>query len=87
MNIKELIKDFNNGATYGSASNKRVRIDGDYLYNYNTILAIRNNDGTIQLNNRKYSQTTSKLQNNIRQYANVTSEFYGDNATIYYSWN
>ena len=86
MSIKDLIIQFNNGATKGTASDKRVRIEGNKLINYNTIIAIRNNDGTIQLNNRKYSRTTSKLQGTIRLYANVTSEFYGENATIYYSW-
>ena len=86
MSIKDLIIQFQNGATKGTASDKRVRIEGNKLINYNTIIAIRNNDGTIQLNNRKYSRTTSKLQGTIRLYANVTSEFYGENATIYYAW-
>jgi len=87
MSISELVQNFGRGATRGTASNKRVRIDGNKLINYDTIIALRNNDGTIQLNIRKYSRTTSKLQGLIKHYTNVTTEFYGDNATIYYSWN
>lgn len=87
MTISELVKEFNNGATYGTASNKRVRIEGNTLINYDTIIAIRHKDNTIELNKKYYSRTTSKLQNLIRYYCNVTNEYEGKDAYIYYSWN
>lgn len=84
MNTTELLKAFNKGERKGQASQGRIRIEGDYLMNYNTIIARRNEKGEIELNNRKYSMTTSKLQNKIRYYCDVKNEFYGDDATIYY---
>ena len=86
MSIKELVKQFNNGATHGTASDKRVRIEGDNLINYDTIIATRTNKG-IELNIKKYSRTTTKLQNLIQIYCNVVNTYEGDNATIYASWN
>lgn len=81
MTISDVLIRFNNGGTKGQASEGRVRIEGDKLYNYNTIIAIRTDEG-IKLNSRKYSRTTSKLQNKIRYYCNIIEEFEGDEATI-----
>ena len=85
MSIDELVKDFGKGATSGKASNGRVRIEGDNLVNYYTIIATRTSEGVI-LNNKHYSQTTTKLQNKIRYYCNVIKEYEGENATIIYAW-
>lgn len=83
MSIEEVVKSFNKGATKGKASDGRVRIEGDKLINYNTVIAIRTDKG-IKLNARKYSSTTSRLQNKIRAYCNVIEEYEGEDATIYY---
>lgn len=85
MSIEELVKRFNKGATKGTASNKRVRIEGNKLINFDTTIAIRTEDG-IKLNTRKYSRTTSKLQTKIRCYCNVVEEYEGEDAVIYTYW-
>ena len=85
MTIEQLIKNFNQGATHGKASGGRVRIEGDELINYDTTIAIRTEEG-IKLNCRKYSKTTTKLQNWIRYYCNIIEEYEGEEATIYYCW-
>ena len=75
----ELIKAFNRGYTYGGSGgrlhgNYNLRIEGDNLVNYSTIIAKRELNGGIVLNKKKYSRTTSKIQNYIRQYCNVIEE-------------
>lgn len=67
-NTRELVAMFGNGATYGNASANRLRIEGDKLVNYNTIIALRFR-GKYILNSDSYSQTTTKHQNRIREYA------------------
>jgi len=42
------------------------RPNGWSLVNYNTDLLYRDNDGTVKVNNTKYSQSTSKIQREIR---------------------
>ena len=76
----EIIKSFANGATSGHTSKSPyygdiyiVSIVGNILFSYRTPIAKRTNEGII-LNKRKYSSTTSKLQNYIRTYTNVIDE-------------
>lgn len=83
MSILDVVIAFSNGATSGSASGKRVRIEGDKLINYNTVIAVRTAEG-VRLNARKYSSTTSRLQSKIRAYCDVVEEYEGEDATIYY---
>lgn len=80
MNNKELITNFIQGATQGHTPIRDIQngyytykgstlsIDGDYLVNYKTIIAIRLGD-TILLNEKKYSSTTSKIQSLIKRIA------------------
>ena len=76
----EIIKSFAQGATTGHTSKSPyygniyvASIIGDILFSYRTPIPKRTNDGII-LNKRKYSSTTSKLQNYIRNYTNVIKE-------------
>ena len=64
MEKRSLIKSFINGATKGTGSN--LTIEGNNLINYSTVIAKREGN-KILLNNRKYSKTTSRNQNIIRQ--------------------
>ena len=81
MTTIDLVKSFANGATSGNTGPsqyydgtvQRASIIDDILYSYTTPIAKRTNDGII-LNKRKYSSTTSKLQNYIRTYTNVIDE-------------
>ena len=81
MTTIDLVKSFANGATSGNTGPsqyyngtvQRASIIGDILYSYTTPIAKRTNDGII-LNKSKYSSTTSKLQNYIRNYTNVIDE-------------
>ena len=75
----ELIKSFNRGATRGGSGGRlygryNLRIEGDNLVNYSTIIAKREVNGGIVLNKHKYSRTTSKIQSYIRSYCNVIEE-------------
>jgi len=69
MTTRELVRDFVRGATGGSASSGRLRIEeGNVLVNYSTPIAIRIGNKVV-LNSSKYSVTTSKHQNRVRDYA------------------
>lgn len=75
----ELIKKYNAGATRGGSGGRlygryNLRIEGDKLVNYSTIIAKRDVNGNIILNNHKYSRTTSKIQSYIKNYCNVIAE-------------
>ena len=68
----ELMKEFCWGSiNEGYASNKRLKVfkrNGDlHFVNYSTLIAVNTGD-TIYLNARKYSSTTTKHQNRIRNY-------------------
>ncbi|MBO8161115.1 MAG: hypothetical protein H0Z24_05715 [Thermosipho sp. (in: Bacteria)] len=65
MTTYDLVKEFVYGGTHGSASGNRLRIEGDKLINYSTVIAYRYKRNII-LNNTKYSPTTSKHQNRVR---------------------
>ena len=81
MTTIDLVKSFANGATSGNTGPSqyydgtitRASIIDNILYSYTTPIAKRTNNGII-LNKRKYSSTTSKLQNYIRTYTNVIDE-------------
>jgi hypothetical protein len=84
MTNLELIKSFNRGVKKGHSGGRdsdtkkyNLRIEGDNLVNYSTIIAKRGLNGAIVLNKKKYSQTTSIIQNKIRQYCNVVEEVEG----------
>ena len=78
MSNKEFIRKFAQGATRGQYSN--LRIDGDKLINYWTVIAERV-DGGIRLNERRYSRSTDVIQSLIRNNCNVVDTFIG--ASIY----
>lgn len=80
MKNVDLIRKFRNGATSGKCGN--LKIDGNNLINYSTVIAKRISDGII-LNSRKYSRTTSAIQNTIRSECNVVSEYVGEVAYIW----
>ena len=68
MTIKkeDLIQAFVNGASKGRGSN--LVIEGSVFRNYQTIIARRQGDKII-INWRRYSQTTSRNQNLLYQFA------------------
>ena len=68
----DLIRKFAQGAVHGSGSN--LYIDGSDLVNYRTVIASRV-PGGVKLNARRYSATTSRVQNMIRRECNVISEY------------
>lgn len=68
MNTYDLIINFLNGWSAGTASNKRLRIVGNKLYNYSTCIAIRKGNN-LYVNNCYYSRTTSKHQNRLKNNA------------------
>lgn len=68
MKNEQVIQEFVNGATKGVNSTKKLRIEGDELINYSTVIAIRKGN-KIYLNNNHYSMTTTAHQNRIRKFA------------------
>lgn len=72
MTVCEVIEAFARGATSGAASKckhypqGRLRIEGNKLYNYNTVIAYWFN-GIMLINGTKYSTTTSKHQNRLKR--------------------
>ena len=72
VNKREFITSFLNDDTTKKSSNLYMIIDDNkiMMINYNTIIASKKiNDDTINLNIKKYSQTTSKNQNLIKRLA------------------
>ena len=72
LNKDDLIKGFCNGLEEGKSSNLAIIKGGNktLLFNYETIIAVRDTNGTIFLNTIKYSRTTLRNQNLIKLYAN-----------------
>ena len=81
MNNLEFIREFASGKKSGKYSH--LEVIGNLLYNYDTIIAERV-EGGISLNTRKYSRTTTNIQNLIRRNTNVVAEFEG--APVRYWW-
>jgi len=72
VNKNEFIKSFLNDDTSKKSSNLIMIIDDNkiMMINYNTIIASKIiNDNIINLNIKKYSQTTTKNQNLIKRLA------------------
>lgn len=63
MTNEQILKKFVEGATTGKTNN--LRIVGNLLYNYQTVIAERSETNGFALNRTKYSQTTSKIQSKI----------------------
>lgn len=72
VNKIEFIKSFLNDEVNRKSSNLKIIVNDDIikLINYNTIIASKKiNDNIINLNISKYSQTTSRNQNEIKRQA------------------
>ena len=67
----EVIKLFVNGEVKGRTKN--LFIKGNNLINYSTIIAKRTDKGLIEVNNTKYSQSTSTIQNALKRELQVNS--------------
>lgn len=64
----DVIKAFRNGATSGRTKN--LKIDGNFLMNYNTCIAERevlSTHSEYTLNMTKYSQSTTTIQNQMQR--------------------
>lgn len=81
MSNEELIRKFRDGAIKGISSH--LYIKGNELINYSTVIAYRCN-GKFYLNNRKYSRSTSKIQNYCRSILDIAEEYEGEGC---YLWN
>lgn len=72
MTVNEVIEAFARGATSGGASKckyypqGRLRIEGNKLYNYDTVIAYWF-EGIMLINGTKYSRTTSVHQNRLKR--------------------
>lgn len=64
---KEVLKAFEQGKTGVKSKNVYIKETqfGKVLYNYKTPLAYRNNNGNIYVGDKKYSSSTSAIQNDI----------------------
>ena len=67
MRVEELVLNYISGGNMGQASGGRLRIEGDDLINYSTVIATRDNNGEIILNGERYSRSTTRHQNVIRR--------------------
>ena len=67
----EVIKLFVNGEV--KVRTKNLFIKGNNLINYSTIIAKRTDKGLIEVNNTKYSQSTSTIQNALKRELQVNS--------------
>ena len=54
---------------YYEYQGRTLQTDGNKLINYSTIIAYFDSDNKLYLNTRKYSVTTSKIQNTIKKLA------------------
>lgn len=72
VNKREFITSFLNDDTTKKSSNLKMIVNNNIIsiVNYYTIIASKKiNDDTINLNIKKYSQTTTKNQNEIKRQA------------------
>jgi hypothetical protein len=68
---EQIIKGFINGATSGKVNN--LKIDGDKLINYGTVIAQRTGEFFV-VNRTKYSITTSKIQSMLLRNLNMNGK-------------
>jgi len=73
MNTRKLVAGFCSGTIWDkSASGGRLLVnkEGNKLVfiNYSTVIAVRDVEGTIYLNDDQYSSTTSKHQNRVKDH-------------------
>ena len=54
-----------------------LRIEGDKLFNYNTVIAQFKSEDEIYINMTKYSRSTSRIQNYLLEYAECYLGRYG----------
>ena len=64
MKNVDVIKSFVVGDNWVNKT-KNLKIDGDKLVNYDTVIAQRVDDNNIILNMTKYSQSTTTIQNQV----------------------
>lgn len=88
MKNNELIKIYINGNKEAGTVNHIGFIKNDF-YNYSTLICtIDRENKTAQFNNRKYSHTTGKIQNNLKYELNqagyIIEEYEGPEAI---PWN
>ena len=76
MKILDVIRMFNYGATKGIASH--LYIKGNKLINYDTVIAYRDNEGRIFLNVKKYTASTSKIQELCKKVFDNMYEYEGE---------
>lgn len=69
---KTPLRSINDGC-YGYKGRTLVS-NGKSLYNYNTLIAYRSDNGKLYINREKYSKTTSKIQGQIRGIAKHYTE-------------
>ena len=81
MSNLEFIRAFASGKSSGNYSN--LHIIGNKLVNYGTTIAERI-EGGISLNIRKYSRSTTNIQNLIRRNTRVVAEYEGE--PVRYWW-
>ena len=84
MTNENVIREFKRGATKGMACH--LYIKGNELINYSTVLAFRDENGGFHVNTRKYSSTTSKIQNYILSILadEIVEKYEGESC---YYWN
>lgn len=64
MKNVDVIKSFVIGDNWANKT-KNLKIDGDKLMNYDTVIAQRVDHNNIILNMTKYSQSTTTIQNQV----------------------
>lgn len=74
MKNNDLIDSFINGATEGKASN--LRIEGDKLIQYRTVIAYRCASKLFFINGEHYSPTTSRVQNYLKKQLDIKPNVY-----------
>lgn len=81
--VISIIDKFLSGATGGRSGS--LSINGNKIYSYNTVIAERSGN-IIKLNNRKYSLTTTRQQDEIRNVAKgkgmLVMEYSGQSAQM-----
>lgn len=72
---KEVVDRFIEGKGSKTA-NKSLSSDGKELKSYDTVIAVRQQNGTVLVNNTKYSSTTSSQQNYLQSRLKETNTKY-----------